>query len=56
MTKLNAEQAQEIINKKASRRARKKQTKMKVSGSSVKGLQNLIVQKGSSRQPLDKEH
>jgi len=56
MTKLNAEQAQEIANQKASRRTLKKRPKMKVSGSSVKKLQNLLVQKGRHRHSLDKEH
>ena len=55
MTQSKAEHAQEIANKKASRRARKKQPKMKVSGSSVKKLQSLLVQKGSDNKLLDKE-
>lgn len=49
MTLPNAEYAQDIINKKASRRTRKKQPKMKVSGSGVKKLQRLIIRKSKTK-------
>ena len=45
MNKPNLDEAERAMERKADKRNRKKQTKMKLSGSKVKQLQRIIIKK-----------